>query len=193
MPDRTPTPAADTERVADGFGPWIRSLADDTRADLVADEIYRQLRHRAEAVLAGSSADLTVGGITGLVSEAFLRLAQGGRSDFRDRDHFLAAAAVAMRCIVIDHLRSRSRRPAPTETLDQLVTEFSQHAVDLIELDDALAELAACDLPMAHAIEMHFFAGVEQATVAEILGIPFGTFARRFRAARAWVRARMEC
>ena len=130
---------------------------------------------------------------TALVNEAYLRLHDGRELAATDRIGFLALASTAMRCVLVDHARSRGRdkRQPPGERvpLDALLVAYEDRAVDMLALDEGLERMDAFDPEMARAVEMRFFGGLSAEETAGFLGIPLRTFERRWQAARAWLRA----
>ena len=130
---------------------------------------------------------------TALVHEAYLRLHEGRELAASDRVGFLALASTAMRCALVDHARAHGseKRQPPDERvpLDALLVAYEDRAVDMLALDEALERLDGFDPEMARAVEMRFFGGLSAEETAEFLGIPLRTFERRWKAARAWLRA----
>lgn len=162
--------------------------------------VYAELKHLASRFLAGERPDHTLQP-TALVHEAWLRLAgPGGRE--RDRAHFLAAAAVAMRRILVDHARRRGadrrggrdgRRspPAPLSAAAEPAA-VARECQDVLELDGLLGELAALDPRKARVVELRFFADMTLDQMAEALGVARSTVAEDWTVARAWLAARLS-
>ena len=130
----------------------------------------------------------------GLVSEAYLRLAEQSRVEWRSREHVLAAAAQVMRRILVDHARSRTaiKRGGDTEPLpldESLAGSLPAAAeeVDLEVLDDALARLAQVDPQAVRVVELRYFAGLTLEETAAVLGISTATVKRDWALARAWL------
>lgn len=133
---------------------------------------------------------------TELVHEAFLKLC-GLRLPLRDRSHFLALAATAMRQVLIDHARGKRRDKrgggARALTLDsQLPASEGVASVDILDLDRALAALAALDPRKARAIEGSYFGGMTDAELALALDVSEATVKRELRSARAWLATALE-
>ncbi len=131
---------------------------------------------------------------TDLVSEAYLRLVGSEHPAWNDRVHFFAIAARTMRQILVDHARTRNahkrghgERPV---TLDELVVSPERPGA-LIALDAALAELAAADERKARAIELHYFGGLTQNEIANLLELHVNTVARDLKFAEAWLHRHM--
>lgn len=136
---------------------------------------------------------------TALVHEAYLKMAPQ-RSAWKDREHFLATAAKAMRHVLIDRLRKRSTEKrgggAARSAMD--VESISDDAVDglrsirLLELDDLLLELARADARAAAAAEMRLFGGMDQSQIARVQGVSRTIVASDWQFTRAWLAGRMN-
>jgi RNA polymerase sigma factor (TIGR02999 family) len=150
--------------------------------------VYDELRQLAAARMAGERPGHTLDA-TALVHEAYLRLI--GKQEFDGKSHFFAAAAEAMRRVLVNHARDRSRlkrggRRSRVD-LDQITTPAAASDDDLLELDDALDRLAN-EFPIAaELVKMRFFAGITLGDAAEILGLPRRTADRHWAFARAWL------
>jgi RNA polymerase sigma factor (TIGR02999 family) len=156
--------------------------------------IYAELHKLAAGYLRGERLGHTFKP-TDLVSEAYLRLADGGQPAWNDRVHFFAIAARTMRQILVDHARKRNavkrgdgERPVTID--DNLVAPDRPDG--LIALDDALIALAAFDERKARAIELHYFGGLTHPEVAEVLGVHVNTVGRDLRLAEAWIQRHMR-
>ncbi len=125
---------------------------------------------------------------TGLVHEAYLRLVDRPRLEWKDRDHFLAACSVVMRNLVIDLVRRRNalRRGGKGRdlTLDENLIAIDDRADELIALDQALHRLEAIDPRLCRVVECRFFAGLSEGETAAALG----TSDRTVR--RDWLKAK---
>ena len=133
---------------------------------------------------------------TALVHEAYLHLvdAEGSRP-WQGRGHFFAAAAEAMRRILIDSAR-RKRRPKHggerhRVDLDDAGDAIAPPVDDLLALDEALEKLSAVDRASADLVKLRYFAGLSIDEAAEALGISPRTADRRWAYARAWLRQEM--
>jgi len=171
---------------------------DQTAGEEVMAALYLELHEIASALVGSRPAGLTLQA-TALVHEAWLKLNRSQSQRIADRNHFLNLAARAMRCVLVDHARSRARRgalqnrDAPTaEALDQVVLAYEQHALDLEALDVALERLAKFDERMARAVELRFFAGLDAKGTAAALGMPLRTFERDWAATRAWLKQEIQ-
>ncbi len=179
------------------FNHILRSAqaGDDGAARELAALLYDDLREFARRELAHERPDHTLQP-TALVNEAYLRLVGEQRSEFADRQTFFAAAATAIRRVLVDHARRRAREKrggahvrVPLEGLDvvDLMADY-----ELIALDDALARLAEMDPTKARIVELRFFAGMSIEELVGAIGVSESTIRREWRLARAWLRSRMD-
>ena len=150
--------------------------------------VYDELRKLAAARLADEPAGQTLQP-TALVHEAYLRLV--GDQAFDGCGHFFAAAAEAMRRVLVDHARDRTRlkRGGGVRRLDlDALTDLAAAGDnELLELNDALDRLASEYPDHAELVKLRFFAGMTGDAAAEALGIPPRTADRRWVFARAWL------
>ena len=130
---------------------------------------------------------------TGLVNEAYLRLAGLAGLDETERTRFFAVMATTMRRVLVDHARSRGRakrgtapEPVPLEHVEESITDAE--AEELICLDDALTRLATINPRGSDVVQYRFFGGLTLAETAELLRISTKTVQREWLAARAWLR-----
>jgi len=151
---------------------------------LVYDELRKLAAARMTAENAGHTLDATA-----LVHEAYLRLI--GDQRFEGRGHFFAAAAEAMRRVLVNHARDRTRQKRGggrnRVDLDRLTGPAAASDDDLLELDDALGRLAGEFPSAAELVKLRFFAGMTLGEAAEALGIPRRTADRHWAFARAWL------
>jgi RNA polymerase sigma factor (TIGR02999 family) len=131
---------------------------------------------------------------TALVHEAYARLVDL-ELELVDRAHLLALASTTMRRVLIDHARNKRRRKRDGGVRVTLSPEHrvEQPAeIDLIDLDQALRELAENDQRKARALELQYFGGLTNPEIAEALEISVATVERDLRFARAWLKRRLE-
>jgi RNA polymerase sigma factor (TIGR02999 family) len=157
--------------------------------------VYEELRRLATRRLRREAPGQTLQA-TALVHEAYLRLVGGDpERRWEGRGHFFAAAAVAMRRILVDRARDRRRlkRGAGFERVDLGLGTVSIEAPgeDLIDLDEALTDLGREDPLCARLVSLRFFAGLTQAEAAEVLGLARRTADRHWAYARAWLYDRL--
>jgi len=161
---------------------------DPQAADRLLPLVYDELRRLAAAQMACEKPGQTLDA-TGLVHEAYLRLV--GEQQFANSPHFLAAAAQAMRRILVENARRKGRekhgggrRRTPAD-LDALTR--AEPNEQLLALHEALDELAAHDPLKAKLVELHFFGGLTLAQAAKCLNDSLSTADRGWRYARAWL------
>lgn len=155
--------------------------------------VYDELRRLAAQKLAHEQPGQTLQA-TALVHEAYLRLV-GGALSFANRRHFLAAAAEAMRRILIDNARRKAAQihggGRERVDLDAVNLAAVQPSDDLLALDEALAKFATVDATAAELVRLRYFAGLSLAEAAEVLGLALRSADRLWAYARAWLRAAM--
>jgi RNA polymerase sigma factor (TIGR02999 family) len=158
--------------------------------------VYEELRKVAAAKMVAEAAGHTLDA-TALVHEAYLRLVgPDGERRFANRGHFFAAAAEAMRRILVEAARRKGRlkrggdRRREAVDLDGLAAGIADE--ELLALHDALERFAVHDPMKARLIELRFFGGMTLPEIAEHLGISLSTAERGWRYARAWLYAAMS-
>jgi RNA polymerase sigma factor (TIGR02999 family) len=167
---------------------------DPRAAEELLPLVYDELRKLAAARLAAEKPGQTLQA-TALVHEAYLRLVGGGERAWDSRGHFFAAAAEAMRRIVVESARRKNRlkhgggHERVEIELAQLPTRLPPD--DLIALDEALARLEQLDPVKARLVTLRYFAGLTIEQAAEALGISRVTAHRYWTFARAWLRQQM--
>lgn len=154
--------------------------------------VYEQLRQAARRQLRGRRGDTL--SATVLVNEAWLKLSRS-ELQTRDREHFLALAARAMRLILIDHARQACADKRGGHqvrvTLTASLAPQEQGADDLIALDAALQRLAEVDARLARVVEWRYFAGMTETEIANVLGLTERTVRSDWRKARAFLTGAM--
>jgi RNA polymerase sigma-70 factor, ECF subfamily len=129
---------------------------------------------------------------TALVHEAFLRLVDQTRVDWHGKTHFFAVGAQAMRRILVDHARRRSRLKHGGGryriTLQEGLAISPQRDEDLLAVDEALMKLTAVDPRQATIVELRFFGGLSVEEVAEVLNVSKRTVEKEWTMVRAWLR-----
>ena len=169
------------------------SDGDEAAGGELYDLIYGELHRLARAQMARQSPAHTLQA-TALVHEAWIRLVRAP-STARDRNHFLALAARAMRNILVDHARAKQAdkrgQRSEVDSIDLLAGSYEERRLDVIEIDDALRELEAADDGLARVVELRFFAGLTIPETARAMGVSGKTIELRWRTARAWLRAKI--
>ncbi len=167
---------------------------DAAAAERVFTRLYDELKRIARAQMRGERRDHTLSP-TALVNEAYLKLVASPPDHVEGRRHFFSIAARAMRQVLIDHARRKlaSRRGGDAHfvTFDEEHRSTAATAASVIAVHDALDDLERRDPRLAKIVECRFFAGLEQAEIAGLLGISVSTVKRDWRAARAWLRGNL--
>ncbi|MGA2867053.1 MAG: sigma-70 family RNA polymerase sigma factor [Verrucomicrobiota bacterium] len=153
---------------------------------LVYDELRKLAAHKMVNEAPGQTLQPTA-----LVHEAWLRLVGGGSRDYADRTHFFAAAAEAMRRILIDNARRKNRvrhgKGLTRVDLDGVDLASSTEADTLLRVDDALERLAAEDQVKAQLVKLRYFVGLNIPEAGRALGLSESTARRYWAYARAWL------
>jgi RNA polymerase sigma factor (TIGR02999 family) len=152
--------------------------------------VYEQLRAVARSQLRRERDGHTLSP-TALVHEAYLKLVDPSGLEVRDRAHFFAVAARAMRQVLIDHAR---RHQAPKRggdlqrvDLDAVEIAAGERAEVLLALDEALGRLGALNPRLSQLVELRFFGGLTEEETAEVLGVTSRTVRRDWIKARGWL------
>ena len=188
----TPDPPADSGTVTAALLAWRRG--DPASGDRLLELVYPELHRIAEREMRREREGHTLQP-TAVVHEAYLKLVDQKRVEWRNRAHFLGVAARAMRRLLVDHARGRSRdkRGGDARRLDLEAAaddtglSTPPPSVDILALDQALDRLAALDPGQAELVELRFFGGLTIEEAAEALGISTATVGRDFRSARAFL------
>jgi RNA polymerase sigma-70 factor (ECF subfamily) len=152
---------------------------------IVHDELRRLSHHYMRRERAGHSLQTTA-----LVNEAYLRLVDYKRMHWQNRAHFMAAAAQAMRRILVDHARRHNiKRGAGAEhvSLDADAVMCPVRPDDFVSLDEALTGLAERAPRKAKVVELRFFGGLSVEETAEVLRVSPITVMREWKSAKAWL------
>jgi RNA polymerase sigma factor (TIGR02999 family) len=191
------------ERPAGRYNRLTRDLVEDITELLVAwrhgDEaalqqliplVHRELHQIARRCLKGERPGHTLQP-TALVNEAYLRLVDVRRVNWKNRTHFLAMSARLMRRVLVDFARSRQYQKrgggVMKVSLDEAHGVSTERGQDLVALDEALTTLSAVDERKARVIEMRFFGGLTVEETAAVLNVSRETVLRDWRLARAWL------
>jgi RNA polymerase sigma factor (TIGR02999 family) len=150
--------------------------------------VYGELHRIASAYMRQERPDHTL--------QPTLRLVGSGSGKFENRRHFVAAAAVAMRRILVNHAKAKATEKRgggrAMLALDDAVAAFDANAIDLLALDEALERLARLDPTQARLVELRFFGGMTAEQSAELLGISQRTVNYEWAHARAWLRGQLD-
>ena len=163
---------------------------DRTALDRLFPVVYDELRRVAHRQLTAERGDHTLG-TTGLVHEAYLRLVDQTRVEYRDRRHFFALAARAMRRVLVDYARryraqKRGGAASPV-SLDEGALPAAERADNVLALDEALSRLAQLDERLSQVVECRFFGGYSEEEIAEVVGVDARTVRRDWVKAKNWL------
>jgi RNA polymerase sigma factor (TIGR02999 family) len=189
-----PTPDVSPHAVTEAL---LAMRAGDAAAlDRLAPLVYADLRRVARRQMGVERQGHTLSP-TGLVHEAWLRLADQQAAAWGNRPQFFALAARMMRRVLVDHARRRhalrrggAAQPVTLGALEQTLSgaaASSDRATELLALDEALERLGALEPRLAQVVEMRFFAGFTEAETAESLGVTPRTVARDWVKAKGWL------
>jgi len=154
--------------------------------ELVYDELHRLARHymrkeRPDHTLQPSA----------VVNEAWLKLVRDPDRSWQNRSHFVAAAARAMRLLLVDYGRQRRAEKRGGERirveLSGLESLSNSRLEEMIAVDEALARLEAWDPRQSQIVELRFFGGLTEEEIAELLGVSARTVKRDWTVAKAWL------
>lgn len=163
-------------------------------SELLAEAVYDELRQVAARRLAGERREHTLQP-TALVNETFVRLLESG-IPWRDRVHFFAVAARAMRRILVEHARARNREKrgsgAVRVTLDGVHSATPEMSIEILALHDALDTLAQLDEEQARVIELYYFAGMTLEEIALAVDSSRSSVHRLIRSGEAWLSIRLR-
>jgi RNA polymerase sigma factor (TIGR02999 family) len=191
-PAGSPTSDASSPDVTGLLLDW--SGGDRTAGEALMAAVYDELHRQAARAMRRETPEHTLQA-TALVSEAYLRLIDQRRVQWRNRAHFFGVAAQLMRRILVDHARGRlsAKRGAGVRPL-ALADAVSAHdarddsGMDVLVLNEALEKLATFDPDQARIVELRYFGGLTIEDTAEALGVSPATVKREWAVARAWLR-----
>ena len=159
-----------------------------------AERLYAELRRIAAGVMASERHDHTLQP-TAIATEAYMQLVDQPHRNWQNRAHFFAAAALAMRHILVDYSRRKrsQKRGAGYQRVDleQAASVGIAPDDDLLELDEALKRLEAIDPRQSRIVELRYFGGLTEEETAEVLGVSLRTVKREWSVARAWLYAEL--
>lgn len=168
---------------------------DPSAFDRLVPLVYDELRVLARRHLRRTPGRHTLN-TTGLVHEAYLKLAGSPGLRLNDRGHLLAVTACAMRQVLVSRARARVRvkRGAgqPVVALDEAIVGQAHDAEGLLDLDRALGRLREHDARLASIFECRYFGGLSEEETAQATGLSLRSAQRGWMRARAWLRAELE-
>jgi RNA polymerase sigma factor (TIGR02999 family) len=178
-------PTSDITNLLDGWGRGDRRAFDE-----LLPLVYAELRRVAARQLRHERGTHSLQP-TALVHEAYLRLVDQRKADWRNRAHFFGVAAQVMRRILVDHARRRLAckrgdgvRPV---SIDQAMETPAVNEIPILDLDDALDRLASLDPGLARIVELRAFGGLTIEEAAHVLNVSPSTAKREWRTAKAWL------
>ncbi len=157
-------------------------------AELVYDDIHRLARQQR----LGSRRDETLR-TTALVHEAFLKVFRSDRTDINDRAHLMRIMVIAMRQIIVDHARKRLAEKRGGDAVHvafegQVAADGRNDAERVLDVENALAQLAETDASLADLVAARFYAGLSTDAIAEMQGLSRRTVQRQLQRANVWLR-----
>jgi RNA polymerase sigma factor (TIGR02999 family) len=186
-----PDPGARADR-APPVTALLRAWAqgDEAAGEQLFTVLYGELRRQAARYMRRERPGHTLQA-SGLVNEAYVRLAGSPELDWHSRAHFFAIAARIMRQVLIDHARRRraAKREAWRVTLGD--ADAAVAPLDLLDLETALNELARLDPRQAQVVELRYFGGLDIEETGALLGLSARTVKREWATARAWLQQRL--
>lgn len=175
---------------------WRRD--DPASSEQLLRAIYDELHRQAARAMRREEPAHTLQA-TALVNEAYLRLIDQRRVQWRNRAHFFGIAAQLMRRILVDHARARQaakrgggERALSLSKADMAGIDVHDDAVDVLALHEALERLSAMDAEQARLVELRYFSGLSIEETAEALGVSPATVKREWATARAWLRRELS-
>ena len=175
--------------MADIHGPGSTAFRDGASGELL-DAVYEHLRAIARQRLNAENPGHTLQA-TALVHEAFIRIGQDRLVPFKNRAHFFATAAEAMRRILIDHARAKGAAQRGGEAvrtpLSVVDLAVDSDPAEILALDEALVRLEQAEPEVAAVVRLRFFAGLSGDDTAEALGLSPRQVDRLWAYARAWL------
>ncbi len=153
--------------------------------------VYEELHARAANLMRQERKNHTLQA-TALVNEAYMKLVDQRRAQWRDRLQFFAVASGIMRRILADHAKSNGRQKrgggwCRITLADVAVQDAGRRGIDVAALDDALGKLEVLDEQRARVVEYRFFGGLTGGETAAILGVSERTVERQWKCARTWL------
>lgn len=195
-PKKGPTVWQNTNWMEDG--PQVTQLlvawshGDRAALDELTPHVYRELHSLAKSYLRRGRPNQTLQP-TALINEACLRLlGQSGKIQWENRVHFFGIAARLMRMVLVDYSRSRhaEKRGGQSDpvTLEETLVLSPARSPDVLEVNEALDELAKVDERKANVIELRYFGGMDREEIATALRLTVPTVKRDLRLGEAWLR-----
>jgi len=170
-----------------------RGGSEHARAELVG-KLYPEIHARAGWMMQRQPPGHTLQA-TDLANEVCIKvLASSRQVSWLDHAHALAVACTAMRHVLLDYARNRSRQKrshGKRLSIDSLLLAYEDRGIDIVELDDALQRFAEVDPEIVRAFEMRVFGGMALEDIAKVLNMPYRQFQSRWNAAKRMVDAEL--
>ena len=171
---------------------WVEG--DQQSLEALTPLVYDQLHRIAANAFRAERPDHTLQ-TTALVHEAFSKLVNVD-VEWQNRSHFFALAARMMRRILVDHANARAAAKrgggATSLSLDDAIVVSPEVGEEILDLHEALNELADIDAAKAEMLELHYFGGLTYEEMSEVLGRSTSSLDRDIRFAKAWLRSHLE-
>ena len=183
-----PVPEADPSDVTQ----WLQQLGDANpqASSALFAVLYDELRRMARSHLRRENPGHTLSA-TGLAHEAWFRMAEQTRTQWRNRGHFLAVSSTMMRRILVNHELARRADKRDAELVPVTIGGLEQIGAapdrDLVAVHEALLAFEDVDPRAAKVVELRFFGGLDNEEVAEVLAVSLATVQRDWAVARAWL------
>ena len=181
-------PSVSPHRVTQLLQQWSRG--DTAALDELTPLVYEELRRLSHHYMKGERPDHTLQ-TTALVNEAYLRLADQTDPNWRNRSHFFAVAARAMRQILVSYARSNRAQKrgggAARIELDEAAILSPEQSKEIVDLHEALGRLESVDSRKARVVELKYFGGLNCDEIAEVLKIARVTVRRDWEFAKLWL------
>jgi RNA polymerase sigma factor (TIGR02999 family) len=179
------------QRSPDITGLLLAWNAGDAQAlEALVPTVYEELRRIAKRYMAGERDDHTLQA-SALVNEAYLRLIDSGRVQWKNRAHFFAVSAQLMRRILVDFARKKRNQKRGGSirvlALDEDLVAADSRPRDIVALDDALNTLANDHERVSRVVELRYFMGLSTEETAEALQVSTDTVLRDWRFGRSWL------
>jgi RNA polymerase sigma factor (TIGR02999 family) len=176
---------------------WLQTLeaGDRGAVNSLFAALYGELKRQAQLQMRKESAGHTLSA-TALTHEAWFRLTEQSRTQWKSRGHFLGMASIMMRRILVNHAVARQAAKREAQLVSLTLSEAGQVAgsdgADVVKLHDALLALETVDARAAKVVELKFFGGLEVEEIAQVLGVGSATVKRDWALARAWLHRELQ-
>ena len=171
------------------------SGGDASAGEQLLNVVYAELHHQADRAMRLERAGDTLQ-VTGLVHEAYIRLVDQRRVQWKNRAHFFGISAQTMRRILVDHARARiaDKRGGKNQvlTLDDDIAPAAEDSVEIVALHEALERLSVMDSEQARIVELRYFGGLTIEETAETMRMSQTAVKAEWAIARAWLRRELE-